>query len=410
MRAWCQLGSNRFYVNSEQTNVFNREDSFSGGGSVFGTRRFDLSRPILAIYAGLFLFVSSSGSPSLWAQNSGTEQPAATVAPIHGARGFGSQVDESVRFGVSARELYERIEPALVEVLWGGVNTRVQSMGFKVAGEGTYATVIPDGVSKEGSVVVHGNGQERDGRVMVVDEPTGLCLVKAGGRKRTSSVALALRPIENPIYPGTLVFSVNRPGTGEADICVAGRLAGRDSVYHGVEHPMSYYRINMHLLHGTPGSPLLDESGGVVGILTGQKLKEASEHHALPAPVLDKLIRDYEKTGRSSRAWIGASFHLKSTTPQVMSVRDQSPAAQSGLRSGDVILRVGRIRVNDLNDLVDAFYVASIGERLDMEILRGIEKLSMKLIPGELPDSVGSKKSRSGNGLDSRDTGDGGVR
>jgi len=402
MRAWCQLGSNRSCVNSEQTNAVHRLEGFSAKRKpVLRYRKALKLRALVAVAAGVALLICGSIS-SMWAQDIGAKPPTAAVAPPpKTTREFGSQVDESIRFGVSARELYERIEPALVEVLWGGANSRINSMGFKVDGEGTYATVIPAGASTEGGVVLRGNGVERDGKVLVIDEPTGLCLIGTEKEKSSASAALLLRPVGDRVYPGTLVFSVNRPGVGDADVCVAGRLAGRDSVYHGVELPTSYYRINMHLLHGTLGSPLLDESGGVVGILTGRRLKESSEHHALPSPVLEKLIRDHQRAGRSSRAWIGASFHLKSTTPQVMSVRENSPAAQSGLRSGDVILRVGKARVADLNDLVDAFYIASIGKSLELEVLRGIEKLTMKLVPGELPTETEVKESateRSGVG------------
>lgn len=364
-------------------------------------------RASLAVIIGFSLLIGEPCMTRLWAQESLAELPAASVAPPQSSRKFGSQVDESMRFGVSARELYERIEPALVEVLWGGSNSRVQTMGFKVDAESTYATVIPDGASTEGGLILRGNGVEQDAKVLVIDEATGLCLVKVAGKDQSSSPALALRPAGNQVYPGVLVFSVNRPGTGAADVCVAGRLAGRDSVYHGVELPMSFYRINMHLVHGALGSPLLDESGGVVGVLTGRRLKESSEHHALPSPVLEKLLRDQRKNGRSSRAWIGASFHLQSTTPQVMSVRENSPAAMCGLRSGDVILRVGKMRVTDLNDLVDVFYVASIDQGLDLEVLRGIEKLQLKLIPRAFPDVPGKSQPGSVKSPNSRSSGGG---
>ncbi len=51
-------------------------------------------------------------------------------------------------------------------------------------------------------------------------------------------------------------------------------------------------------------------------------------------------------------------------------------------------MRVGEVRVTDLNDLVDAFYVASVGKRIEVEVLRGIEKLTMKLTPGDVPKTV----------------------
>ncbi len=393
MRALCQPELNPFCVSSEQTSGADQPECISGRGLAFRSRKAEGLRAFAAVSISLILLNSDSFLSQSQAQESVNELPVKAVAPpSQTARGFGSQVDESLRFGVSARELYERIEPALVEILWGGVTSRINTMGFKIDVENTYATVIPDGVSSDVELVLRGNGLEQDGKVAVIDKATGLCLVKVAGRNRSSSPALALRPTGDLVHPGTLVFSVNRPGTGAADVCVPGRLAGRDSEYHGLELPTSFYRINMHLIHGALGSPLLDESGGVVGVLTGRRLKESSEHHALPSPVLEKLIRDHNKEGRSSRAWIGASFHLKSTTPQVMSVREGSPAALCGLRSGDVILRVGNMRVADLSDLVDVFYVASIGQHLDLEVLRGIEKLKMKLVPGKIPDASASTK------------------
>ncbi len=381
MKVLYQLGSNRFYVNSEQANRARQLDCFSARASLHSSHQ----RVWTSLIAGMALLLGGAGLSVVNAQDPATTPPDTLASPVQGSRGFGSQVDESMRFGVSARALYEQIEPALVEVLWGGVNSRIHSIAFKVGNEGIYATVIPEGVAKEAGLVLHGGGEELNGEVLAIDERTALCLIKARGNKVSSPPALSLRPMGNRLDPGTLVFGINRPGTGEADVCVAGRLAGRDSIYHGLELPTSFYRINMHLMRGAVGSPVLDESGGVLGILTGRQLKESSEHHALPTAVLGKLLRDHRRAGQSTRAWIGASFHLQSTTPQVMSVRENSPAAQCGLRSGDVILRVGKERVSNLNDLVDTFYVACVGKSLDLEVLRGIEKLSMKLTPGVLP-------------------------
>lgn len=377
MKVLCQLGSNRSCVNSKATASISQVDFIPGGRTRF------LPPVLLAFF---LLGAAGMVADSIFAQDSKVEPPAAAVAPPDGNRGFGTQVDESMRFGVSVRDLYERIEPALVEVVWGGQGSGVHTMGFRVAGDDTFATVVPGDVSTEG-VLLHGNGVERDGVIVAVDGPTGLGLIRARG-VRPPSGGQALRPVADRVHPGALVFGVNRPGTGAADVCAAGRLAGRDSVYQGEELPMSYYRVNMDLLHSTPGSPLLDQSGAVVGILTGRQMEKPSEHHALPVSLLEKLLRDHGRTGKTDRAWIGASFHLKSTTPQVMGVRDSSPAAESGLRAGDIILSVGKTQVADLNDLVDAFYVASIGERMDLEVLRGIERLTVKLTPKALPNTA----------------------
>lgn len=378
MKALCQPGSNRSCVNSEATPSISQ-------GDLIPARKARFLSPVLLAF--ILLGVAGFAADSILAQDNTVEPPAAAVAPPDGSRGFGTQVDEAMRFGVSVRDLYERIEPALVEVVWGGLASGVRTMGFRVADDDTFATVVPGNVSTEG-VLLHGNGVERDGVIVAIDGPTGLSLIRARGVNPPSAGSQALRPVAERVYPGALVFGVNRLGTGAADVCAAGRLAGRDSVYQGEELPMSFYRVNMDLLHSTPGSPLLDQSGAVVGVLTGRRMEKPSEHHVLPASLLEKLLRDQERSGKADRAWIGASFHLKSTTPQVMGVRDSSPAAESGLRAGDIILSVGKTQVTDLNDLVDAFYVASIGERMDLEVLRGIERLTVKLTPKALPEAV----------------------
>ncbi len=376
MKVLCQLGSNRSCVNSEAPPKTTLAVPIARGG-------VKLLSPVLLV----FLLLAGWGGTPAPAQDATLGLPAASAARSGGTR-FVAQADDSVRFGVSVRDLYERIEPALVEVVWGGVASGVHTMGFRVAGEETFATVVPGSVSTEG-ILLRGNGVERDGVIVAIDRPTGLGLVRARGTRASSPGGQTLRPVADRIHPGTLVFGVNRLGSGSTDICAAGRLAGRDSVYLGEELPMSFYRVNMNLLHSTPGSPLLDEAGGVVGVLTDRQMEKPSEHHALPASLLEKLLRDRERTGKADRAWIGASFHLKSTTPQVMGVRDSSPAAESGLRAGDIILSVGKTRVRDLNDLVDAFYVASIGQRMDLEVLRGIERLTVKLTPKALPETAG---------------------
>ena len=63
-------------------------------------------------------------------------------------------------------------------------------MGFKIDVEDTYATVIPEGATMEGGVVLRGNGVERGGKVLVMDGPTGLCLIRSAVDKHSSTAAL----------------------------------------------------------------------------------------------------------------------------------------------------------------------------------------------------------------------------
>ncbi|MCF6314416.1 MAG: S1C family serine protease [Verrucomicrobiales bacterium] len=399
MKVLFQLGSNRFCASSKQAQQARWWDFLLTVDAGFAVMLRSGKTSLLCVVA---LLVSALGMDLVEAQAPLEELPAAAVAPrlaTQGSGGFDSAIDESLRFGVSARDLYERMEPALVEVLWGGRLSSLHTVGFKAAKGGIYATLIPVGVSKDEGLILRGGGLEREGRVLMVDAGTGLSLIQVRDAATDSLSPLPLRTGAGGSEAGSLVFSINQPGTGEADVCVVGRIAGRDSVYNGVEFPTSYYRVNMHLLRAAAGSPVMDGSGAVIGVLTGRRLQGDSEHHALPVAVLEKLLRDHQRGGRSERAWIGASFHLQSTTPQVMSVREDSPAQRCGLRSGDVVLSVGGVKVTDLSDLVDAFYVANVGKGIELKVLRGVEKLKMKLTPEAVRRKPSSPKGGGASSL-----------
>ena len=167
MKVSYQLASNRFCVNSEQVNAARQLGAISARAEFVHS----CQRGMALVLRGALLVCAFSAS-LLEAQNPNLPSPDAIAAPVQAARtgaGQGSQVDESIRFGVSARDLYEQIEPALIEVFWGGANSRVYSIGFHAGREGIYATVIPEGVSKESRLVLQGaDGEQQGDRKSVV--------------------------------------------------------------------------------------------------------------------------------------------------------------------------------------------------------------------------------------------------
>jgi hypothetical protein len=180
-----------------------------------------------------------------------------------------------------------------------------------------------------------------------------------------------------------IVFGFDRTdGTGGPDRCAPGRIAGRDGRYQGETLSTSLWRVHMLLGEAIAGGPLLNESGDVVGLMTDRVLVAPDEHHAVPVPVLQRLLRDLAAGVRKSGvAWIGATFHLESSTPQIVSVRADSPARRAGLRSQDVVVSIGGEAVRTLDDLADAFYYLSVGQATQVEVLRGLEKLTFRLVP-----------------------------
>jgi Zn-dependent M28 family amino/carboxypeptidase len=62
-------------------------------------------------------------------------------------------------------------------------------------------------------------------------------------------------------------------------------------------------------------------------------------------------------------------------------VRDDSPAAKAGLKAGDRILKIGTRDVKDVYDYTAALGEMKAGEEYAIEVVRGTERLSLKIKP-----------------------------
>jgi membrane-associated protease RseP (regulator of RpoE activity) len=64
-------------------------------------------------------------------------------------------------------------------------------------------------------------------------------------------------------------------------------------------------------------------------------------------------------------------------------VRDDSPAAKAGLKAGDRVVKIGEHAVHNVYDYTYALGELKAGEEYVVEILRGTEKLTLKLTPAK---------------------------
>jgi len=62
-------------------------------------------------------------------------------------------------------------------------------------------------------------------------------------------------------------------------------------------------------------------------------------------------------------------------------VRDDSPAAKAGLKAGDRIVKIGTRDIKDVYDYTNALGEMKAGEEYVVEVVRGTEKLTLKLKP-----------------------------
>lgn len=142
---------------------------------------------------------------------------------------------------------------------------------------------------------------------------------------------------------------------------------------------------------GNSGGPLLNIDGEMIGVNVAVRAGAQGIGFAIP---IDQALRTAAKLMSVER--LRGRWHGLATQPAqefdgpltITAVESGSPAAVSGLRPGDQLLRVGSTRVTRPLELERALLDHPAGERLSFEVRRGNEPLSIELA---LADRQGGK-------------------
>jgi len=148
---------------------------------------------------------------------------------------------------------------------------------------------------------------------------------------------------------------------------------------------------------GNSGGPLVNLDGEVVGVATAINFGAENIGFAVPVSTVKQVLPQLREAGKVTRGYLGVdiknldfdeaeSFGLESTAGAlVLGTREGDPAAEAGVRHGDVVLQVDDVVVHDTRDLID--YVASRqpGDEVRLTIWRSGERLVRTAELGERP-------------------------
>ncbi len=143
------------------------------------------------------------------------------------------------------------------------------------------------------------------------------------------------------------------------------------------------------------GAALVDRSGELLGIgslqvpeaIAGQPVPG---NMFVPIDLLKPILPDLARTGRSGaapRPWLGARMEEAGGHVIIRRVSRGGPAAQAGLRPGDLIAGVGGSPVEGLSDLYRKVWaLGSPGVAVPLNILKGVRIDEVRVVSGDRYD------------------------
>lgn len=217
--------------------------------------------------------------------------------------------------------------------------------------------------------VTYADGSLVAGRVVAQDFASGIALIEPELRPPHCLTGMPSRELQL----GADIFAVAVSADGERRVS-DGIVTGLDPYDANWEMALERAISTTARNPGLGGAPLADASGRVVG-LTFLDLGEVGQAVlAIPTDAYnehgDELLRHGRRVSRPPRAWIGIFCYAFREHVIVAGVLPGSPAAQAGLRGGDLVVAVDAVQIAGRRELYDLLWAESPGTTFDFRIFR----------------------------------------
>jgi putative serine protease PepD len=244
--------------------------------------------------------------------------------------------------------------------------------GFVVDTSGlivTNAHVVGNATSVQ---VQFADDETEPARVTGVDRSSDLAVLKVDTTRRLKALALA---DSSTVRTGQLAVAIGSP-FGLSQTATAGIISGTGRHIQAPDGFQidSVIQTDAPINPGNSGGPLLDATGKVIGVnsqIASQSGGSVGIGFAVPSNTVRDVIPRLERGETIRRAYLGVSTSAGQRGVTVASVSAGGPAADAGLRVGDVIVSVGGKRVSEPDDVAAAIQDRRPGESVAIELARG---------------------------------------
>ncbi len=147
---------------------------------------------------------------------------------------------------------------------------------------------------------------------------------------------------------------------------------------------------------GNSGGPLLNSAAQVIGINVATTVGAENIGFAIPVNTLKPLLESFLQEGRIVRPYLGVAYTVITKDvatvkrlPEgafVQQVLKDSPADKAGIKAGDIISNLDGVEVNEGSSISTIVNKRKVGDKIEVLLDRGGEKLTIEIELSEAPD------------------------
>jgi 2-alkenal reductase len=308
-------------------------------------------------------------------------------------------------------EVYQKTNPSVVYIITGTGG----GSGFVIDEQGHIVTNYHVVSGSRSFEVVFANGDRSRASLVGTDEDSDLAVIRVD----TLPEGVQPLPLAEPgnLVVGQFVVAIGNPfgQQGSMSLGIVSGLGRSQSSQRDIGMGSTYslpqvIQTDAPINPGNSGGPLLNLDGEVVGInsaiatFTGTN---SGVGFSIPVAAVQRITPRLIEAGRYEYPYIGATFASELSLeaidaynlPQflgayVLGIAEDSPAEQAGLvpadpatgRGGDLIIDIDGQQIRNFSDLNSYLvFQASVGQTIEITVLRGNERVTIPLVLGERP-------------------------
>ena len=264
-------------------------------------------------------------------------------------------------------------------------------------------------MSPEGYVLTNNHVVEGADQIEVVLQDARRTTAKVIGTDPESDLAVLKIDLDklpvmtlgnsDALLVGDQVLAIGNPfGVGQTVTSGIVSALGRNQL--GINIFENFIQTDAAINPGNSGGALTDINGNLMGINTAIYSRSGGSMgigFAIPVSTAKMVLDGIVKDGQVTRGWIGVepselspelaeTFGVKASEGVIITgVLQDGPAAQAGLRPGDVIVSVGEKKIASVPALLSTVAALKPGEKSLFEVQRGTSVVELEITPGLRP-------------------------